>query len=399
MSTDINEFSNQSLTNTIKASNRVTKVVFYTTLIAIIIVIYTSLKITSHIVKPVLEVSEAANKLSNGVLDTTVTYEGNDELGVMAEGVRNTIKILNKYITYIDSILATMSKGNFNIKIEESFIGDFENIENSLIKFSTEMSSILQKIDLVSEQVASGSEQVASGSQELAQGATEQAASVEDLSNVIKIMTDDINLNAKSAHEASSLVTRSGELLLESNEKMKNMIMAMSEISDKSNEIGKIIKTIDDIAFQTNILALNAAVEAARAGNAGKGFAVVADEVRNLAQKSAEAAKNTNILIAGTVEAVENSSKIADETAHSLLDIVEDSTKMTQMMVDIANASEKQSKAAENIKETILEISSVVQNNSATAEESSAASEELNGQSQILKDLVGEFVLKENIKN
>ena len=399
MSTDINEFSNQSLTNTIKASNRVTKVVFYTTLIAIIIVIYTSLKITSHIVKPVLEVSEAANKLSNGVLDTTVTYEGNDELGVMAEGVRNTIKILNKYITYIDSILATMSKGNFNIKIEESFIGDFENIENSLIKFSTEMSSILQKIDLVSEQVASGSEQVASGSQELAQGATEQAASVEDLSNVIKIMTDDINLNAKSAHEASSLVTRSGELLLESNEKMKNMIMAMSEISDKSNEIGKIIKTIDDIAFQTNILALNAAVEAARAGNAGKGFAVVADEVRNLAQKSAEAAKNTNILIAGTVEAVENSSKIADETAHSLLDIVEDSTKMTQMMVDIANASEKQSKAAENIKETILEISSVVQNNSVTAEESSAASEELNGQSQILKDLVGEFVLKENIKN
>lgn len=168
MSTDINEFSNQSLTNTIKASNRVTKVVFYTTLIAIIIVIYTSLKITSHIVKPVLEVSEAANKLSNGVLDTTVTYEGNDELGVMAEGVRNTIKILNKYITYIDSILATMSKGNFNIKIEESFIGDFENIENSLMKFSTEMSSILQKIDLVSEQVASGSEQVASGSQELA---------------------------------------------------------------------------------------------------------------------------------------------------------------------------------------------------------------------------------------
>ena len=289
-------------------------------------------------------------------------------------------------------------KGDFNISATEPFVGDFENIEKSFMKFSKEMSSTLEQINLASEQVASGSEQVSCGAQMLAQGATEQAASIEDLSNIINVISEDIIQNANNAKEANELAQRTGNSIVLSNEKMREMTIAMNDISDKSNEISKIIKTIDDIAFQTNILALNAAVEAARAGSAGKGFAVVADEVRNLAQKSAEAAKDTAVLIAGTVESVENGSKIADDTAKSLLEIVDDATKTVQMMVDITDASEKQASSRQH-RESISQISSVVQTNSATAEESSAASEELTGQSQLLKDLVSGFKLLEGFGN
>ena len=244
------------------------------------------------------------------------------------------------------------------------------------------------------EQVNLASEQVSNGAQLLAQGATEQAASVEDLSIIIGDMTEKININAQNAQDAEILFKSTTNATMESNEKMKEMILAMTEISEKSNEISKIIKTIDDIAFQTNILALNAAVEAARAGEAGKGFAVVADEVRNLAQKSAEAANNTTVLIEGTVEAVNNGSKIADETAKSLIEIVEASGKTTDMMINIAKASKQQALSAQSIRESIEQISSVVQTNSATAEESSAASEELNVQSRLLKEIVDKFESK-----
>ena len=280
--------ADESFSYTVNRVNSAMIFILVIFIIAILLSIVISTAVTNGIVKPVREVSYAkTEQLSKGILNTNIEYEGKDEVGVMAESMRQSMKTLSMYIKDIDVALSTMSKGDFNISATEPFIGDFENIEKSFIKFSEErMSSTLDQINLASEQVANGSDQVSSGAQALAQGATEQAASVEDLSNIINTISEDISQNAKSTSEANELTEKTGQSIIESNEKMKEMTLAMTDISEKSNEISKIIKTIDDIAFQTNILALNAAVEAARAGTAGKGFAVVADEVRNLAQKS-----------------------------------------------------------------------------------------------------------------
>ena len=392
---DVNLRAEQTIQNNLKIVNSINMFTVFLLVAAVILSVLISLIVTKSIVVPIRELSNVSENLSKGILDTNITYSSKDEIGAMADSMRASMNKLSMYISDIDKALETLAKGDFNITRTEPFVGDFENIEKSFTKFIVEMSATISKINGVSEQVAIGSQQLLVGAQELAQGATEQSSSVDDLSNIINSITEDINLNAKNAQEANILANRAGQSLVNSNEKMRQMIIAMTDISEKSNEISKIIKTIDDIAFQTNILALNAAVEAARAGSAGKGFAVVADEVRNLAQKSAEAAQNTTALIEGTVEAVKNGSLIADETAKSLLEIVEDSTRTTEMMINIAEASEKQAQAANHIRETISEISSVVQINSATAEESSAASEELSMQSKALKELVGGFTLLE----
>ncbi|MFI3210532.1 MAG: methyl-accepting chemotaxis protein [Peptostreptococcaceae bacterium] len=397
VSDDLENRTQTFLVGVVSDNNKHIMIILSVLVIAIVVSLIVSAMVTNGIVNPIGELSYVSEQLSNGILNSEINYEGRDEIGVMADSMRKSMTILSTYISEIDQGLEMMSNGDFNLQAVEPFVGEFENIEKSFDKFAVNMSSTLQKINLASEQVSVGGEQVSSGSQKLAQGSTEQAASVEELSDIINIMSDEIDLNAKNAQEANELSQKTGSSIIESNDKMKEMTIAMSDISEKSHEISKIIKTIDDIAFQTNILALNAAVEAARAGNAGKGFAVVADEVRNLAQKSAEAAKNTTALIEGTVEAVENGSKIADDTAKYLLEIVEDATKTTEMMVSIANASENQANAAQNIREGIAQISAVVQNNSATAEENSSASEELNIQSQILKDLVGEFTLNDAV--
>ena len=230
--------------------------------------------------------------------------------------------------------------------------------------------------------------------QALSQGATEQASSIEELAATITEMSGQIQNNAQSALQASQTVDGVGEKILESNQQMQTMTKAMGEISASSSEIGKIIKTIEDIAFQTNILALNAAVEAARAGEAGKGFAVVADEVRSLASKSSDASKSTAALIENSLKAVENGTRIADETAQSLLSVVEGTKEIASQINQIAAASSEQSKGAAQVQLGIDQIPNVVQTNSATAEESAAASEELSGQAQMLKTLISKFKLR-----
>lgn len=361
---------------------------------AVLFCVILSTVVTKSIVIPIREVENAIKKLSKGILSTEITYAGDDEVGCMADSMRESMKTLSAYIRDIDDSLAMLAKGDFNITPSISFVGDFKNIETSFAMFSQKMSGVLGQINTASDQVASGSDQVSDSAQALSQGATEQASSIETLSITMSEMTEQINTNAEKAQTANELSQKAGSGIVKGNEQMKEMMQAMVDISGKSKEIGKIIKTIDDIAFQTNILALNAAVEAARAGFAGKGFAVVADEVRNLAQKSAEAAKNTTLLIEGTVQAVEKGGEIADLTANSLIAIVDDAERAKDMMLEIAEASHKQAVGAEQIMNGMEQISSVIQTNSATAEESAAASEELNGQAQILKKLVSEFKLR-----
>lgn len=363
-------------------------------LTAIIVAMLLAIYISRSISKPIIQIKQAASKLSKGDYDVEITHYSRDEVGNLADNMRKMTEMTKAVISDTGRGLHEISHGNFDISPRVEYIGVFKDIENAMVKIITDLSKTISQIEMSSDQVSSGANQVSNGAQALAQGATEQASSVEELSASISEVSEQIMSNATDAAAASSLAVTAGAGLTSSNEQMAQMISAMNEISDSSTQISKIIKTIEDIAFQTNILALNAAVEAARAGVAGKGFAVVADEVRSLATKSSEAAKQTNVLIETSVKSVENGVKIADETAKSLSLVVEGATAMTGLINRISQASTQQSTSISQINLGIDQISSVVQTNSATSEESAASSEELRGQAQILKELVGEFKLK-----
>ena len=366
--------------------------------IAIIIIIF-SMLFTKRMVKPINQLTAVANKIADGDLNVSIDVQSNDEIGNVASSFKQTVARLKSYVDYIDEITKTLNKisnGNLKFDLKYEYVGEFAKIKEALLNISKSMSNTINHIREASDQVSSGSDQVSSGAQALSQGATEQAASVEELSASIAEISNQVNINAQNSKLAFELSSEAKQEIAVGQEHMKNMISSMHEITDKSNEIGKIIKTIDDIAFQTNILALNAAVEAARAGAAGKGFAVVADEVRNLAQKCAEAAKNTTILIEGTVVAVEKGTIIADNTANSLSVIVDKTTKVDNNIEKITEASISQAESINQIMQGIEQISAVVQTNSATAEESAAASQELYAQAQTLKVLINKFKLQED---
>lgn len=362
--------------------------------VAVLVMIY----LVRGITKPIVELESAYGKMAQGSLNQNIEYESKDEIGVLAQSFRVTSQGLHGVVSDLTYLMDEMANGNFNIKTkaEELYVGDFRPILESIRRMNKNLSSTLSQINDAADQVASGSEQVSSGAQGLSQGATEQASSVEELAATINDISDQVRMTADNAKEAKSQVEDAGRELSRSNESMEEMMQAMQEISSKSSEIGKIIKTIEDIAFQTNILALNAAVEAARAGEAGKGFAVVADEVRNLASKSAEAAKNTTLLIEGSIAAVEDGTRIAEQTASAIYATVESTKRAVDTVEKITDAAEQQAESVAEVTQGVDQISSVVQTNSATAEESAAASEELSGQSQILKGLVSRFQLRED---
>ncbi len=366
-------------------------------MIAVILVgVYFSFVIIRSIKTPVSEIESAAIKMAEGNLDVEISYTSKDELGVLAEQVRRLIHKLQVIIDDENKFLAKMAAGDFTVDsiCEEEYTGNFYPLLVSFRGIAEKLNDTLLQISQSSSQVANGSEQVSNGAQALSQGATEQASSVQELAATINEISNKVSQNAENARQANATAGSVSTQMNVSNEKMQQMMRAMGDISSCSSEIGKIIKTIEDIAFQTNILALNAAVEAARAGAAGKGFAVVADEVRNLASKSAEASKNTSVLIENSLKAVENGTQIADETAQSLLQAVHDVNEMAGIIEEISQASSNQADSISQITLGIDQISSVVQTNSATAQESAAASEELSSQSQIMKSLVQRFKLK-----
>ncbi|MBN7773974.1 methyl-accepting chemotaxis protein [Clostridium aminobutyricum] len=374
----------------------VTNTVFLLVGLCVLVLCIVAIAITAIIkrsLKPIQDIVTAAEQISAGHLEIDLESKSNDEIGRLSTAFKATAQGIQTIIEDINYQLGEMAAGNFALssKSEFAYVGEFNQILVSIRNINTNLSGTLSQINQASSQVNIGAGQVSSAAQALSQGSVEQASSIEELSATIAEIAEQVKLNAKNAQHANLQANEAGEGITESNSQMMEMIAAMSDISDKSGEIGKIIKTIEDIAFQTNILALNAAVEAARAGTAGKGFAVVADEVRNLATKSAEAAKNTTELIEHTVLAVENGSKIADNTANSLMAVVEKTNTVNSLIGEIAKASEDQSNAIAQVNLGVEQISGVVQSNSATAEESAAASEELNGQADLLKDLVNQF--------
>lgn len=380
--------------NTLRIRNIILGIYLILSVLVAVVILIVSNIITS----PIKRLNQAARHMAEGNLDIKIDVHSRDEVGQLADSLNKLAGRLNEYIQYIDEsseALTSLAEGNLAVKLKLSYEGDFAKIKDSFTQATDMIHETITKITNAAAQVSSGAHHVSNVAQSLSQGATEQASSVEELAATINEISGQVSSNADNARLASDKAKNVGEEMAASNRKMNEMNQAMEAIRSSSSEIGKIIKTIEDIAFQTNILALNAAVEAARAGEAGKGFAVVADEVRNLAGKSAEASKNTSEMIEASIRAVENGTRIAAETAQAMLIAVEGAKAVTATIDKISTASEFQAQSILQVRQGVDQISCVVQTTSATAEESAASSEEMMGQAAYLKESVGYFQLKE----
>ena len=361
-------------------------------MVAIIVIL------SSRITKPLKKLSQITKALVDGNFDVEIHSDSKDEVGQLANGMNLLVQKLQTYMNYVDEIsdsLDSFAEGNLDINLKYEYSGEFGKLKTSLENTVDAFTKIIEDIVSISSQLASGSMEIANGAQQLANGSAEQSSSIQNLANNITEISHHINNSAELTTALASQIGMVGNSAQMSNGQMEEMVDAMDRISAESSEIGKIIKTIEDIAFQTNILALNAAVEAARAGVAGKGFAVVADEVRNLATKSSEAAKNTTALIENSIRAVRDGSQIVHDTKESLEEVISAVDKSTEMIQRISDSAIDEAEKIEHIKVAVDEINAVVHSNSAAAEESSAASEELSSLASTLEMVAERFVISE----
>lgn len=343
--------------------------------------------------RPLEEMAEVATQLSQGNLNIDLDYRSQNEFGVLAEALRSTVASLQSYVHNISEKLNEMAERDMRVQIDLEYVGDFKPIQTALVQISGSLNETLSLIDIASQQVNTGAEQVSAAAQALAAGASEQAATVEELTASIATVEQQSEENVQNVRQATEYVEQAASGIRQSNDEMLKLTRAMEEIRQSSDEISNITKVIEDIALQTNILALNAAIEAARAGSAGKGFAVVADEVRNLAHKSAEAAKQTAVLLQNAGATVQEGTETAENTSRVLSEAGEKAKLISESIGHVERASIEQASAIEQITLGLSQVSSVVQNNAATAEESSASSEELAAQAQALQQEVSKFVL------
>lgn len=376
-----------------------TVLMLYVTVAALVLVtVLVAVQIRRIIGVPVRELSQVATRIAEGDLEQGIRYKSKDELGVLADNFNQVTLRLRDYVIYIDEIagkLHEIAEGNLAFTLENEYSGEFAKIKNSLDTISVDLNNTMGQLNTASADVAAGAAQVSNSAMILSQGSSEQASEVESLAGHINAVSQSISQIAQGAGKAESISQDVRKGLLDSNEKMENLKDVIQKTSNKSTEIGKIIKIIESIAFQTNILALNAAVEAARAGEAGKGFAVVADEVCSLAGKSSEAAQKTTDLLGETISSMEEGVKAVQLTAESMMSVAVQADEMYGLVGRIADFTKQQADDAAEITQGISQISIVVQNNVATVQECAAASDELSGQAAALKELVRGFRLKE----
>ena len=343
--------------------------------------------------KPLRRINLAAEKIAAGDLSAQFDYSSDDSVGTLCNNFARCTDMTRHYISDISEKLDRLADGDFTVSVTEDYIGDFAPIKESMTNIIASMRNILNNIEVASGQVNLGAANVAQTSTILAEGVFDQTENLKKLNSDMAVIIEKVKDSDKNAGEARQLAAGAMDKLRLSSDEMNKLLGAMSQISEMSAETAKIIKTIDDIAFQTNILALNASVEAARAGAAGKGFTVVADEVRNLAGKSAEAAKRTSKLINETAEAVASGAALADSTAKALSDAVEDTARVDENIGRISDSAKEQSEFMDSVFSGINAISQVVSSTSDNAQSGAASSEELSGQASMLSQLVSGFKL------